>query len=115
MLSWFEICIKSIDEDKLEIDDRKKVSAIRYVNNKKKHSISVFKYNISKKSRFPSSSLYPSKNLYPSKFKIYWKELPFYKEKEFKGQWKNYNNFLKGKNLIDSSKEIFEIVKNRFN
>lgn len=110
VLSWFEICNKRLNAI-YSNEDKKKISAITYANNMKKHSNSIFKYNVSTYYIYPSNNLYPSRSLYPSKFDIYWNELPLDDDK-YKNQFENYNNFLKGKNLLDTIHNIVKILEN---
>lgn len=100
ILSYIEMSIKSMRD--LQQEEGKKISAIKYVNNLKKHSTAIFKYGLKSYSLYPSKHLYPSKNLHPSKFGIYGNELPV-DNKKFRKQYDTYNEYLKGK-------EIFEII-----
>ncbi len=109
ILSWIEICIKSINlEDEIQ---NEKISAIKYANNMKKHSISIFKYNLNTYALYPSDSLYPSNNLYPSDFQIYWNKLPL-DNVRFKNQYKNYLKHLEGKGILETIDEIYTIIEN---
>lgn len=109
ILSWFEICLKNVSN--LSEQDRKKISAIKYVNNMKKHSISIYTYTLQTYCIYPSDNLYPSSCVYPSTFNICWSNLPLDKRK-YINQYNNYNECLKGKNIYKTINEILDIVKN---
>ena len=95
ILTWFEICLKTSNNfNSLESE---KVSGIKYANNVKKHSISIFKYTLQTYALFPSDGLFLSDNLYPSDFNIFWNSLPLDNSK-FVNQYNNYKNTLKLKN-----------------
>lgn len=110
ILSWFEICDKRL-YNLYSKHNKKKISAFRYANNMKKHSTSMFKYEIITHYIYPSPNRFPSISLYPSKFDIYWNELPLDND-DFLNQFNNYNNFLKGKNLLDTINEMVKIMEN---
>jgi hypothetical protein len=111
VLSWFEICLKKIDitDDK----DKSIISAIRYANNMKKHSKSIFSYTLKTFALYPSNHLYPSPILFPSIFSIYWNKLPLDNLK-YKGQYNNYKNILEGKDIYSSINDIYQIIKKYF-
>lgn len=109
ILSWVEICIKNVNiEDEVQ---NEKISAIKYANNMKKHSVSIFQYNLNTYALYPSDTLYPSNNLYPSDFKIYWNKLPLDNAK-FKNQYRNYLKYLDGKGILETIEEIYIIIEN---
>ena len=103
ILSWFEICLKNVSN--LSEQGRKKISAIKYVNNMKKHSISIYTYILQ------TYCIYPSSCVYPSTFNICWSNLPLDKRK-YINQYNNYNECLKGKKIYKTINEILDIVKN---
>lgn len=91
----------------------KKLSAFKYVNNKKKHSNTLEKYNIHSTPLFPSNDLYPSETLYPSDFGIRWSEIAL-DETRFKSQYNNYVKYLKGEDIITTIDEIYNVIKKYF-
>ncbi|MCI8353436.1 MAG: hypothetical protein HFJ58_07760 [Clostridia bacterium] len=108
ILTWFEICLKtSSNFNSLESE---KVSGIKYANNVKKHSISIFKYTLQTYALFPSNNLYPSVSLYPSDFNIFWNSLPLDNSK-FVNQYNNYKKHFESKELYSSLNEMFNIIK----
>lgn len=108
ILTWFEICLKtSSNFNSLESE---KVSGIKYANNVKKHSISIFKYTLQTYALFPSNNLYPSVSLYPSDFNIFWNSLPLDNSK-FVNQYNNYEKHFESKELYSSLNEMFNIIK----
>lgn len=107
LLGQFEVCLKNIDFSQ---KNKRTISAIRYVNNVKKHSKSIFKYSLYTLEIFPSDDLFPSDNLYPTEFKIWWNELPLDK-KEYSHQYNCYNEELLNKDLIESINDIYNLVK----
>ena len=109
VLSWIEICIKRINAT--EKEQSEKISAIKYVNNMKKHSISIYKYNLNIHALYPSDNLYPFNDLYPSDFKIYWNNLPL-DNINFNNQYKNYKKYLEGKEILETIDDIYRIVEN---
>lgn len=111
VLSWIEICSK--DDSKYTEKDLGKLRAFKYVNNKKKHSNTVEKYNIYSTALFPSDDLYPSETLYPSDFEIKWSEIAL-DETGFKSQYNNYIKYLKGKDIITTIDEIYNVIKSYF-
>lgn len=111
ILSWMEICIKKVKNT--DNTERKIISGIKYVNNLKKHSTSIFKYNLSSYALFPSKSLYPSPNLYPSDFNIWWNSLPL-DNSDYENQYRNYNKYLKDKELYKTINDIYMIIKQHY-
>ena len=112
ILTWFEICLKtSTNFNSLESE---KVSGIRYANNVKKHSLSIFKYTPQTYALYPSNELYPSVGLYPSTFNIFWNSLPLDNSK-FTNQYNNYKKHFEGKDLYSSLNEMFNIIKSHYN
>ena len=112
ILGQIEICIKRVNFNSMPKEYIKTISAFKYANNLKKHSNYIFEYTLRTVALYPSDDLYPSDNLYPSDFKIWWKELPYDgKDRNNEKQYKNYNKFLKGKELISSINEICRIIK----
>ena len=108
ILGWFEVCLKKITTlDKVEDE---KISGIRFANNIKKHSTSLFRYTLQTFALFPSGSLFPSENLYPSDFNIFWNSLPLDNVK-YKNQYNNYVKHFKDKDLYPTLNEIFAIIK----
>ena len=90
VLSWIEVCIKDISKEDKE--KRGKLSAIRYANNLKKHSTTVFRYNLNSYPLYSSSDLCPSNALY-------------------KNQHNNYIKYLEGKEVLKTIDEIYKIIK----
>jgi hypothetical protein len=111
ILSWTEICIKNIQN--LSNIEMEIISAIKYANNMKKHSTSIYKYNLSSLALYPSDDLYPSNTLYPSDFNIWWSSLPLDNTK-FNNQYKNYNKHLKEKDIHATINNIYSIIKNHY-
>ncbi len=112
ILTWFEICLKnSTNFNSLE---REKVSGIKYANNLKKHSISIFKYTLHTYALFPSNGLYPSASVYPSDFNIFWNSLPL-DNSNFANQYNNYKKHFEGKELYSSLNDMFNIIKSHYN
>lgn len=112
ILTWFEICLKTSNNfNSLESE---KVSGIRYANNLKKHSVSIFKYTLQTYAIFPSNNLYPSVSLYPSDFNIFWNSLPL-DNSNFVNQYNNYKKYFEGKELYLSLNEMFSIIKSHCN
>lgn len=112
ILTWFEICLKTCNNfNSLE---NEKVSGIKYANNIKKHSISIFKYTLQTYALFPSDDLYPSDTLYPSDFNIFWNSLPLDNSK-FVNQYNNYKKCFEGKELYSGLNEMFNIIKSHYN
>lgn len=109
ILSWFEICIKNIDEI-YDSKERGKISAIKYANNMKKHSSSIFEYTLKEYALLPSDNLYPSDNLLPSDFNIVWNILPL-DDSKYKNQFKNYKKYLRGRNILETVEDIYSIIK----
>lgn len=107
VLSWMEICIKKIQI--LNVIEGEKISAIKYANNMKKHSVSIYKYNLNSYALFPSDNLYPSNYLYPIDFNIYWNSLPLDNDK-FKNQYNNYNKHLKLKEVHQTINDVCKII-----
>lgn len=107
LLSQIEITLK---RTKIENKNKKLIFAIKYVNNIKKHSTSIYNYSIKTLPLYPSSKLYPSDNLYPSDFNIWWEELPL-DDKQFIYQYKCYNDCLLNKDLVESINDIYKIIK----
>lgn len=111
ILTWFEICLKtSSNFNSLESE---KVSGIKYANNIKKHSISIFKYTLQTYALFPSNNLYPSASLYPSDFNIFWNSLPLDNSK-FVNQYNNYKKHFESKELYSSLNVMFNIIKSHY-
>ena len=108
VLSWIEVCIKNISKEDKE--RRGKLSAIRYANNLKKHSTTVFRYNLNSYPLYSSSDLYPSNALYPSEFNIYWNKLPLDNDR-YNNQHNNCIKYLEGKEVLKTIDEIYKIVK----
>lgn len=108
LLGWFEICFKKLKG--LNKLDEEKVSAIKYANNVKKHSESIFRHTTETFALYPSSDLFPSKDLYPSDFNIFWNTLPLDNPK-YTNQYNNYSKHLEGKEIIPTLDEIFTIIK----
>lgn len=108
ILSWIEICVKTTKN--MNLEEKKKISAIRYANNYKKHNKKLYKFNYNTYGLYPSYNLYPSDDLYPSDFNIYWNFLS-YLEKSDKNQYSNYRTFLENKNIYDTILEIYEIIQ----
>lgn len=111
VLSWMEICIKRVEN--LNRIEAGKKSAIKYANNIKKHSVSIYTYNLNSYAKYPSNNLYPSPNVYPSDFNIWWNTLPL-DDSQFTNQYKNYNKYLKGKEIYNSINEIYTIIKKHY-
>ena len=110
LLGQFEVCLKyTIISD----NDGSLISAIKYANNIKKHSKSLFDYTISTLALYPSNNLYPSNSLFPSDFKIWWNQLPLDNDK-FKKQYDCYNLKLLKKDLPESINNVFNIIKNGY-
>lgn len=109
ILSWIEICIKRVNL--VDEVNNEKLSAIKYANNMKKHSVSIYKYNLNTYALYPSNSLYPSNNLYPSDFKIFWNKLPLDNIK-FNNQYNNYKKHLEGKEILETIEDIYIIIEN---
>lgn len=110
VLTWIEVCIKTIDINKLSKIEQKKIRGIKFANNQKKHSIYLYKFNANFYSSFPSNELFPSNNNFPSKFDILWNELKL-DDKKYKNQFINYNKYLKDKNILECFKDILEIIE----
>jgi len=91
------------------------VRAYRYVNNLKKHSNCIFEYTIKTKSLYLSNDLFASDDLFPSDFKIWWSELPFDSDERNTNQYNNYNELLKGKELIKTIEEIYKYIMLNYN
>lgn len=108
ILSWVEICVKTTKN--MNLEEKKKISAIRYANNYKKHNKKLYKFNYNTYGLYPSDKLYPSDNLYPSDFNIYWNFLSYLEESD-KNQYNNYRTFLENKNIYDTINEIYEIIQ----
>ena len=89
----------------------KLISAFKYANNIKKHSLSLFDYTISTLGLYASDNLYPSDNLFPSSFKIWWGKLPL-DDKKYANQYNCYNKYLLNKDLLESINDIFDLIKN---
>lgn len=111
ILSWTEICIKNVKN--LSNIEMEVISAIKYVNNMKKHSTSVYKYNLSSLALYPSENLYPSDTLYPSDFNIWWDSLPL-DNPEFNNQYKNYNKHLEGKEIYGTINDVYTIIRRHY-
>lgn len=107
LLGQFEVCLKG---KRIPKKYSRIISAIKYPNNIKKHSESIFKYSLSTLNIYPSNNLYPSSDLHPSKFKIWWNELPLDNPK-FENQYNCYNDKLLNKDLLKSINEVYKIVK----
>ena len=110
VLSWGEICIKQICEFR---EDSGIISAIKYANNMKKHSVSIYTYTLESYAIYPSQTSFPSENLFPSKFEIKWGKLPL-DDTRFKNQYTNYNKYLKGKNIMTTIDKIYEIIERNY-
>jgi len=108
LLGWFEVCIKKLDN--LTKLDEEKISAIKYANNMKKHSNSIFRHTLETLALYPSSDLFPSETLYPSDFNIFWNTLPLDNQR-FVNQYNNYLKHLEGKEILPTLNEIFTIIK----
>jgi hypothetical protein len=108
LLGWFEVCFKKID-NLIKLDEEK-ISAVKYANNIKKHSNSIFRYTLRTFALYPSSGLFPSKNLYPSDFNIFWNTLPLDNPK-FANQYNNYLKHLKGKEMLPTLNDVYNIIK----
>lgn len=106
ILSQFEVCLKYTYISK---KDKKLISAIKYANNIKKHSKSLFSYSLYSKGLYPSNNLYPSNYLFPSSFRIWWNELPL-DDDEYEYQYKCYNKKLLNKDLPKSIDVIYDII-----
>jgi hypothetical protein len=59
---------------------------------------------------YPSSGLFPSENLYPSDFNIFWNTLPLDNPK-FANQYNNYLKHLKGKEMLPTLNDVYNIIK----
>ena len=108
ILGQFEVCLKYTS---ISNHDCSLISAIKYANNIKKHSHSLFDYSVSTLALYPSDNLYPSNSLYPSTFKIWWNTLPLDNNK-FKNQYDCYNKKLLNKDLQTSINKVYKIIKN---
>ena len=106
VLAWFEPTILNLQ---FNISDSKYISALKFVNNKRKHCEKFYKITLSTLSLYPSDNLYPNDNLYPLSFGIYWENLKLDKEC-FKNQYNNYNKVLLNKNVIETLSEIMKII-----
>ena len=113
VLSWFEICLNHVNVKKLSTKEQQIISAIRYANNKKKHSAQIFNYTLSTKALYTSDDLYPSPDLFSSSFSVFWNDLPL-EDSKFKPQYNRYNSILKGKDLYTSLNEIYHIINSYF-
>lgn len=90
----------------------KLISAFQYVNNIKKHSLSLFDYTISTLGLYPSDNLYLSDDLFPSSFKTWWNKLPL-DDKKYANQYNCYNKYLFKKDLLESINDIFDLIIKR--
>ena len=110
LLGQIEVCLKYTN---ISYKDNSLISAIKYANNVKKHSKSLFDYTVSTSALYPSDDLYPSVNLFPSDFKIWWNTLPL-DDTKFRKQYNCYKSELLNKDLEESINNIFEIIKSGF-
>lgn len=108
VLSWIEMCVKTTKD--MSVEEKRKISAIRYANNYKKHGIKLYNFNKNVYGLYPSEKLVPRPNLCPSDFNIYWNFLSFLKKSE-KTQYNNYRTFLENKNIYDTIIDIYEIIQ----
>ena len=108
VLSWIEICIKSDDFS----NNSSLISGFRYINNKKKHAREIYEYNFITRGLFPGDNAFPSSQTYPSEFKITWCKLD--KDKVWYDQWKNYQNNLAGKNILDTIDLVIKTLKEHY-
>ncbi len=111
ILSWFEICIKKIDN--LNDIEKEKISAIKYANNMKKHSVSIYNYTLNTLALYPADDLYPSDDLFPSDFTICWNNLPL-DSKQYIKQYNNYNKHLNGNDVNITIYDIYKIIKEHY-
>lgn len=110
ILSWIEVCCKDIQT--LTKKESKLISAFKYANNVKKHSVSVFECSLRTVALLTSDDLFSSDNLFPSSFDIKWNDLPLDNMK-FKCQYNNYNEYLKGKSILDTLDELINIINQK--
>ncbi len=107
LLGQIEVCLKKTD---VPNKDKELISAIKYVNNMKKHSKSIFTYSKRTTALFPSNNLYSSNSLFPLKFKIWWSDLPL-DGKDYRYQYNCYKKGLQGKDVLESLNKIYDIVE----
>lgn len=115
ILGQIEVCLKRVNYKKIPEKYKKITRAFRYANNLKKHSNYVFEYTLKTFNLIASENLIVSENLILSDFKILWKELPYDEnpnDKEHsKNQFENYNEFLKGKELMPTINGVCKIIE----
>lgn len=105
LLGQIEITLKRTN---INNKNKKLIFAVKYANNLKKHSNSIYNYSIK------TLALYPSDDLYPSDFGIWWNNLPLDDER-FVYQYECYNKYLLNKDLKESINDIYAIIKLNYN
>ena len=110
LLGQIEVTLKRTN---IQEKDKRIISAIKYANNVKKHSNSIYDYTLKTLALYPSGNLYPSDDLYPSDFKIWWNNLPL-DDENFFYQYNCYNEYLLNQDLCQSINNIFNIIKTNY-
>lgn len=110
LLGQIEVTLKRTN---IHEKDKKIISAIKFANNVKKHSKSIYNYTLKTLALYPSDNLYPSDDLYPSDFKIWWNNLPL-DNNDFLYQYNCYNEKLLNQDLCNSINNIFDIIKSNY-
>ena len=121
-LGWFEINKKHfmngndyLDSDNiLSNDDKKILSALTYINNKKKHSKDIIVFENITKNLYPSEDLYPSKNLFTSANDVYWSTL-IPKDNKYINQYNNYIKYIANNTVISILNKVYSILENYYN
>ena len=115
-LGWFEINKKHFmnGNDYLDSDiilsnyDKKILSGLIYINNKKKHSKNIIVFeNI-------TENLYPSENLFPSTNDVYWNSL-ILKDNKYINQYNNYIKYIANNTVISILNMVHSILKKYYN
>ena len=104
-----------LDSDNiLSNDDKKILSALTYINNKKKHSKDIIVFENITKNLYPSEDLYPSKNLFTSANDVYWSTL-IPKDNKYINQYNNYIKYIANNTVISILNKVYSILENYYN
>lgn len=111
-IMWIGSCINKLDEIKTSFNpsEEKLKSAFLGAYNAQKHSISLIKLTKETLALYPSNDLYPSDTLYPSDFSCKWDKMSDTTINQ-KGQIRNFNNELYGKDILTTINGIKTILK----
>lgn len=110
ILGMHEVCLKHVDKGSLTEEELGIISGIKYANNLKKHSESIFSYNLNTYNNYPSSNTFPSVVTKPSVFGIWWNELPLDNGKASK-RYRMYNQYIKNHKVSTILYDVLDIIK----